>query len=139
MKAGKGFTPIYVGSATERSLGIEAFSDDKIKKFLNHMTDYEKGTLYITFIVPKDKVNDGMCTRRGPSPKKTIKCLEKVLIAVAYRKNKNLLNKQNRCLASFFINGALNSNVGRPTMTVSSFKDMMGFRDKSIVVIKDHE
>ena len=138
IKAGKGFTPIYVGSTTKQSLGKEAFTDDKFIKCLIQMNYYKKGTLHITFIVPKDKVDDDTSTRRGRCPKKTIECLEKVLIAVAYRKNKYLMNKQNRCLADFFINGALNSDAGGPKKEVTKFKNMMGLRGKSIVVVKTH-
>ena len=138
VKAGKGFTPIYVGSATRQTLGEEAFTSDKRLKCLQYMSEYGKGSLHITFVVPKDKIDSSMGTRRGRYPTKTIECLEKVLIAVAYRKNKHLMNKQNRCLSNFFINGALNSDAGRPREEVVKFKDMMGLRDKSIVVVKQN-
>lgn len=136
VRAGKGYTPIYVGSATKRSLGVEAFAGDKRLKCLQHMANYGKGTLHITFVVPKDKVDENSCTRRGRCPENIIKSLEKVLIAVAYRKNESLINKQNRCLADFYIKGALNSDGGFLSKAVFDFKDMMGMWDKEIVVIK---
>lgn len=135
IKAGRGFTPIYVGSATRQSLGKEAFNSDKLVKCMNHLTGYKKGSLQITFIVPKDKVDNSMSTRRGRRPSKIIECMEKALTAVAYRKNKSLENKHNRCVSGFFINGALNSNAGRPRKEVVAFKDMIGLSDKALVVI----
>lgn len=135
IKAGKGFTPIYIGSATKQSLGKESFDGDKLLKCLQHMASYLKGSLQITFIVPKDKIADDARTRRGRCPAKTIWKLEKVLTAVAYRKNNNLVNKHNHCLAEFFINGAMNSDAGRPRKDVVAFKEMMGLCDKFLVVV----
>ena len=135
IKAGRGFTPIYVGSTTKRTLGEEAFDSDKLLKCLQHITSYKKGSLQVSFIIPKDKFDRNVKTRRGRCPKKIIEKLEKVLTAVAYRKNKNLINIQNRCMAEFFIRGALNSEEGRPKKEVAVFKQMIGLRDKLSVVI----
>ena len=135
IKAGKGFTPIYVGSTTKKTLGEEAFDGDKLLKCLQHLTNYKKGSLQVTFIVPKDKIDQTVKTRRGRCPKKIIEKLEKVLTAVAYRKNKNLINIQNRCISEFYIRGALNSENGRPKKDVAVFKRMIGLHDKLPVVI----
>lgn len=137
VRAGKGSIPIYVGSTTERTLGSEAFTHTNLHHHcLQYLARYKKATLFITFIVPKDKADQNAKTRRGKCPKKTILKLEKVLTALAFRKNRNLLNKQNRGLQEFFIPGAINTNAGRPTTAVAEFKDMMGFGNKSVVVVK---
>ena len=137
VRAGKGYTPIYVGSATRQSLGVEAFNSANQLKCLQYMADYKKGSLHITFIAPKDKIDPDTETRRGCCPEKIIQKLEKVLIAVAFRKNRNLINKQNLGMLPFVINGALNSDAGRPRKEVADFKNMLGLRDKSIVVVEN--
>ncbi len=135
VKAGRGFTPIYVGSATEQSLGEEAFTSDKLLKCLQYLAEYKKGSLYITFVAPKNKVDPTAITHRGPCPTKRIQKLEKVLTAVAYRKNRKLINKRNRGLQEFFINGALNSNAGQPRNEVADFKKMIGLLDNIIILV----
>ena len=135
VKASKGYTPIYVGSATKQTLGEEAFGPEKRLKILEQMAYYQKGTLKVSFIVPADKIDSNLPTRRGKCPKNLILKMEKVLTAIAYRKNARLINKKNRALQGFFINGALNSDAGRPSGEVREFKKMIGLRDKSMVVL----
>lgn len=135
IKAGRGFSPIYVGSATRQCLGKEAFDSDKFLKCLQHIAGYKKCSLQITFVVPRDKIDTNVDTRRGRCPRKTIGKLEKVLTAIAFRKNQNLINKQNLCLADFFINGVLNSDSGRPRKEVSAFKSMMGLQGKTVLIV----
>lgn len=135
VKVGRGVAPIYVGSATRQTLGKEAFNDRNLRKCERYIRQYKRPVAYITFIAPNDKVDSGAKTRRGNCPKKTIQKLEKVLTAVAFRRNRTLINTQNRGLQDFFIHGALNCNPGRPRAEVADFKDMLGLQDKSIVVV----
>lgn len=135
VKAGKGFTPIYVGSATRQPLGKEAFGSDKFLKCLQHIASYKNCSLQISFVVPRNKVDSDMDTHRGRCPRKKILKMEKILTAIAFRKNNNLINKQNLCFSDLFINGVLNSDAGRPRKEVSAFKKLMGLNDKTVFVL----
>ena len=129
VKAGKGYTPVYVGSAVEQTLGEEAFSADKGLKYLEQMVDYAKGTLMVSFVVPEK--------RRGRTPKRAIQQLEKYLTVVAYRKNRNLINVKNLGRVGWYIAGAVHAKPGAPRNEVKEFKKMMGLTHKAILIVEN--
>ena len=95
-KAGKGYTPIYVGKAT-KSFEQECFEPHKTSDHYNRaLADRYKGTPVMFFLAAEE--------RRGRTNKKSIDDLETELIRWARDKNSKLSNKS-KGFYSWGING----------------------------------
>ncbi len=117
IRAGKGFTPMYVGKATI-SFKQEIFSSNKIVKY-NDAIFGRSGTPVLFFLIHPIK--------KGGNNKKHISELEKHLIENGSIKNPELLNKQGKGKYEWTIEGVSKSNGGYPGKTAKQFKKMFGF------------
>jgi hypothetical protein len=118
MKAGGGFTPFYVGKAT-KSFGQEAFTNDKIAKYLPVLSQYKSGTPVMFFI--------SYPMKKGVVNKVHIAELEKFLIQQAVIANPYLTNIKNAKPLKWGIAGVLRSDTKKPTLAAKSFKNLLGF------------
>jgi len=117
MRAGKGFTPWYVGK-TKSSLVSECFADHKRLKYNEILCDGNKGTPVMFFIAPKDSVK--------VVEKKDLASIEKQLIQIAYAKNPDLKNVHGTNVANWIIEGVIRSGQGKPSKKARQFRTMMG-------------
>ncbi|MBC8870464.1 MAG: hypothetical protein H8E44_13665 [Planctomycetes bacterium] len=116
-RAGKGYKPWYVGSAT-KTFGQEALSDRNRRIYLEVMAQYQKGTPVLFFVIHP--------TQRGPTNKKTISEIEEFLIGYSARANPDLKNVQGNRASKWSINGLLRSSKGKPTSAATKFKQCVG-------------
>jgi hypothetical protein len=118
-KAGKGFTPGYVGKAT-KSLGQEVFAFHKLNRYQEFLVQYGKGTPLLFFIlapVKKGKPNDSQIGK-----------VEKYLINMALTANPGLLNQQYTKSENWGIRGVVRGGKGNIAKGTISFRQMMGIR-----------
>ncbi len=119
LKAGKGFTPWYIGKAT-KSLKQECFSFHKLANHFNEVLfKGNKGTPVIFFVVAQGK--------KKKIPKDVINNLEKFLIQSALYKNPKITNVGNtKNLPNWGIEGIIRSGRGRSSAGSKVFSKMMG-------------
>lgn len=125
LRAGKGYTPWYVGMAQKQSFDKECFNHKNITQYLKLIAK-KKGTLVLFFLAKKtsDKKNSRFCK---PTSRKysDIEFLEDYFIGTALQKNPELLNQQKtRYLKNIQVPGFMNSPKGAA-------------RKKEAVVFKD--
>jgi hypothetical protein len=115
LKAGKGYTPYYVGQACKRSIVDEALNPSNREKY-NEVLGESKGTPML-FLIP-------MLTPTGKFRKKTqaegkleaVDFLERYLITTAIEKNENLINnKETRFMRNIHVVGFFNATKGEAT------------------------
>lgn len=120
LRAGKGFTPWYVGQAS-KCFAQECFTDHKLNHFNAALFAGKKGTPVMFFVAPigtKNKV-----------PVAELNHMEKELTQDALKKNPELRNVQNtRRLPQWSIKGVVRSNRGAPPNGAKQFAKMMGLR-----------
>lgn len=128
----KGFKPVYVGKATEQSLGTEALSDHKVLKINSALRKNRWGRLVVAFVIPEKK--------SGRPPKNLIEEIEHVLIQYAYAKNPQIENVHGISLCGWFIEGVMNRIKGRPSAEAEEFRQLVGIThhtgQKASVAIK---
>mgnify|MGYP001560557112 CR=1 FL=1 len=83
MRAGRGFTPYYVGKAARQPFLRECYTPDKRNKF-NAALAHQRGTPVIIFLPSP--------LRRGRTNLPAIAALEQEMIQYGYEKNPRLLN-----------------------------------------------
>jgi hypothetical protein len=110
IKAGKGFTPYYVGQARSQTMVKEALNADNIGKYNGACSD-SKGTPVIFFlpmVTPSGKY------RKASKPRLPfLDFLERWLISEAINKNQDLINnKETKFLRSIHVPGLFNSKQG---------------------------
>lgn len=120
LRAGKGFSPWYVGRAS-KGFAKECFTDHKLTHFNTALFKGRKGTPVMFFVAPvgnKNKV-----------PVAELNHMEKELTQDALKKNPALCNVQNtRDLPQWSIKGVVRSNRGAPTNGAKQFAKMMGLK-----------
>jgi hypothetical protein len=117
LKAGKGYSPWYVGKAT-KSMKQECMALASMRHYNAVLANGDKGTPVMFFVVPegaKNKVGKNVCDD-----------IETFLIQSAYKANPALRNIQKTKVPEWSIKGLVRSGQGRPTKTEESFKTMMG-------------
>ncbi len=112
IRAGRGYTPIYVGKAT-KSFKQEAFHSHKLSKYQQAMVDYVKGTPTMFFLCHP--------TKKGKNNHQHISKLEQYLIQAAVVVNPNLMNIQGTKTESWGIKGVLRSSCGQPPKPAKEF------------------
>ena len=117
LRAGKGFTPWYVGKAT-KTLEQEAFTShkrgDHYNKILRNGGIGTPVMLYAAQSGTKRKI-----------PPKEISHMEKTLIEYAAHKNPKLSNVKSRSVPRWGIKGVIRSPKGTHSATSKVFKSMM--------------
>lgn len=118
IRAGKGWTPAYVGKAT-KGFKREVFSPHKLSRYQQFLADYLKGTPIIFFVVTPSK-------KGGPNVAH-IEELEAFLIQLGVAANPDLLNIKGTKAAEWGIVGILRGGSGKPTFSARQFRKLMKF------------
>jgi hypothetical protein len=116
IKAGRGYTPAYVGKAT-RTFKQEVFAPHKLAKYQQFLADYRKGTPILFLVVTP--------TKRGAPNVTHINDLEAFLIQIALAANPDLLNIKGTQMEEWGIAGVLRGGKGKPAKDAIEFKKMM--------------
>lgn len=116
IRAGKGFTPGYVGRAT-KSFRQEVFAPHKLSKYQQMLADYQRGTPVLFFLVAP--------MRKGKPNATHVSELEEFLIQVGVAANENLLNIRGTKEENWGVAGVLRSGIGKPSKGARQFKSMM--------------
>lgn len=116
VRAGKGYTPVYVGRAT-RSFHPECFTYHKLNYYHRCLIDYSRGTPVMFFVVSP--------RARGRANASVIGEVEKYLIALAETANPNLSNVQGRTKEWWGIRGVVRGGKGKPSIDVREFRRLM--------------
>ena len=117
MRAGKGFTPYYIGKATKSFAG-ECFTSHKVIKYNEALASYRKGRPVLFFVVHP--------IQKGALNKKVISKIEGFLIQLGVARNPDLLNIQNTRQDKWAIAGVVRGRRGKPSTAAQAFKKMMG-------------
>ena len=118
LRAGKGFTPWYVGQA-KKSFKQEIFAIHK-KDIYNSVLANKMGTPMM-FLIGTSKKNQFL--------EKEIKDLESFLIFWARKANKGLKNQQNN-KDTWGIAGVYNSDIGKPSTALKNLKGLLNLEGK---------
>jgi len=120
-RAGRGYTPWYVGKTTNSMRG-ECFQPDKTQKYNEALQKAGHGRPMLFFVV--------RCSgARGRVPSAAIGDMEKQLIHDGLQKNDRLLNTHNRNnLPCWAIKGVVRSGKGAPSRPAVKFRTMMGLQ-----------
>ena len=110
VRAGKGYTPYYVGRAEKNSILNEFLNPSNIGKY-NDVLSYTKGTpviFLLPMLTPQDKYR-----KLATGELKSLRFLERWLIAQCIEKNPNLVNnKETKFLRAIHVKGVLNATQG---------------------------
>jgi hypothetical protein len=117
MRAGKGFTPWYVGR-TKSCFLKECFAEHKRGKYNDVLFNGRQGTPVMFFVAPRDGVR--------VVEKSDLASMEKHLIQIAYAKNSELKNVHGTKATSWIIDGVIRSGKGKPSKKAKQFRTMMG-------------
>ncbi|GAB5453189.1 MAG: hypothetical protein Hals2KO_35170 [Halioglobus sp.] len=117
IRAGRGYTPIYVGKAT-KSFRQECFTYHKLSHYHRCLIDYARGTPVMFFVV--------LPSSRGRTNNSVISDVEGYLIALGETANPRLSNVQGRSNEKWGIRGVVRGGKGKTNSAVSDFKTMMG-------------
>ena len=124
IRAGKGSRPWYVGMAEKQSFKKECFTPHKINHYNNAIAN-RKGTPMLTLIAKYTK-NDKLVSPTG-SLHRDIQHVETMLIGSCLRKNPDLQNKRDtKLFRDMIVRGVLNDVKGKPTASISDFKNLIG-------------
>jgi len=116
IRAGKGWTPGYVGKAT-KSFKQEVFAHHKLTRYQQFLADYLKGTPVVFFIIAPKK--------KGAPNSAHIGQLESFLIQVGLAANPNLLNVKGTKAEEWGIAGVLRGGKGKTSATAKQFSKLM--------------
>lgn len=116
IRAGKGFTPSYVGKAT-KTFKQEAFAPHKLTRYQQALADYRKGTPIMFFVIAPKK--------KGAPNNKHIGQLEVFLIQAGLAANPDLLNIKGTKQESWGISGVLRGGKGKRSAAAHSFRALM--------------
>jgi hypothetical protein len=116
LKAGKGFTPWYVGKAT-KNFKQEALHPTKRNHYNEVIFNGKRGTP-VFFLIAKP-------AHLKTIPKRQIDDLEVFLIQIAYYKNPELKNKQNANEPGWSITGVVRGGKGKASVNAKQFKLML--------------
>lgn len=116
MRAGRGFTPAYVGKAT-RTFGGEVFAPHKLAYYHQVLAEYKRGTP-VLFLVTAPK-------KRGIPNNSHVGELEAFLIQTALAANPHIMNVKGTKAEDWGIVGILRSGRGKASLAAKNFRRMM--------------
>ena len=116
IRAGKGWTPGYVGKATN-NLKQEVFAHHKLTRYQQFLADYQKGTPVLFFLIAPKK--------KGAPNAAHIGELESFLIQVGLAANPHLLNVKGTKAEEWGIGGVLRGGKGKISTTAKQFRELM--------------
>jgi len=118
MRAGKGFTPWYVGQA-KKGFKQETFTPHKLGKYNQALSLAGKGTPVLFLVAPQGS--------QRKVPVTEINHMEKELIQDALLENPRLTNVQHtKNVPRWSIRGVVRSGPGKPPANAREFRIMMG-------------
>jgi hypothetical protein len=121
IRAGKGFTPAYVGKATKR-FKQEVFAHHKLTRYQRYLADVAKGTPVLFFVIAPKK--------KGAPNAKHITQLEVFLIQAGVAANPDFfLNVQGTKVEEWGITGVLRSGKGKRSKPAKDFSQLMKIAD----------
>jgi hypothetical protein len=113
IRAGGGYTPIYVGMTTN-SFKQECFMPHQMRHYNYGLAAYKSGTPVMFFLIP-----------HGRTERTMTKEVEKFLIQLASEVNPDLRNRQNKTLPKWRIKGVIRGEQGETTAPAREFRKMM--------------
>ena len=116
IRAGKGWTPAYVGKAT-KSFKREIFAHHKLTRYQQFLVDYQKGTPVLFFAVAPTKKGAPNAAHMGE--------LEKFLIQTGLAANQDLMNIKGTKAEEWGIAGVLRGGKGKASQAARDFKKIM--------------
>ena len=120
IRAGKGFSPLYVGSAT-KTFKQECFNPSNRHKYLDGLADYKKCSPVMFFVVhPK---------QAGKTNIKEIEEIETFITQLASEKNPNLKNVKGAKRPKWSIKGVIRSGKGKPNGSAKLLRQAIGLKD----------
>lgn len=117
LRAGKGFSPWYVGKAT-KGMGQECMGPHQLQHYNAVLSKGYKGTPAMFFVTrdgAKNKISMRICDE-----------MESFLIQTAFYKNPDLRNVQKAKGPEWTIDGVVRGERGKPTNGELGFRKMMG-------------
>lgn len=117
LRAGRGYTPWYVGKTKKQSFKDECFGQFQLGKY-NKVLFNHKGTPVVFFVAPGGSKN--------VVPREVARELEHYLIQQGFHENPRILNKANAKEPRWGIKGVLRSDKGKPDWIAKAFAMMMG-------------
>ena len=116
IRAGKGYTPAYVGKAT-RSLKQEVFAPHKLNRYQQFLAEYVKATPVLFLILTP--------IQKGMPNNKQIGSIEKHLITLGVSANPDLLNQKETKSPDWGIMGVIRGGKGKVSSGTRDFRQMM--------------
>ncbi len=116
-RAGKGYTPGYVGKAT-RALKQEVFTPDKLNKYQKFLIQRKKGAPIFFFVLAP--------VRKGKASLSQIAKVEKYLINLSVMANPNLINQHFTKADRWGIRGVIRGGRGKVARGTGDFRQMLG-------------
>ena len=116
-RAGKGYTPGYVGKAA-KGLRQEIFTPDKLNKYNKFLIQRKKGASIFFFVLAP--------LRKGQANRRQIAKAEKYLITLAVAANPKLINQHYTKSERWGIRGLINGGKGKVARGVGDFRQMLG-------------
>ena len=116
IRAGRGYTPIYVGKAT-KTFQAECYTYHKLDHYHRCLVDYARGTPVMFFVLAPRK--------RGRANASMLKDVEQYLITVAETANPELSNVQGRAKHAWGIRGVIRGGKGKPGAAIREFKRLV--------------
>jgi len=117
IRAGKGYTPGYVGKAT-KSVNQEVFAYHKLTRYHQFLANYAKGTPVVFFVLAP--------SQKGKPNVSQINAVEKYLIELGTTANERLLNVKDTNPPGWGIQGVVRSGKGKTSTGTKDFRTMMG-------------
>jgi len=124
LENGGNFVPWYVGKTEKLSFQVECSSKNH---FFNSEITYEhNGTPYL-FLIPRLTASGKKFSKPTKGKLPDVDALETMLIGMALKKNKHLLNvKKTALLREIKVPGIINSSQARPTSSESALRNALG-------------
>ncbi len=118
IRAGKGYTPCYIGQAT-KGFARECFQPHKLLKFGKALLSRQKGTPVMFFVVHPP-------VKQGRINGTEIDDIESYLINLGATHNPRLLNERGREAPTWSIDGVVRAGRGKPSHEAREFKKLFG-------------
>jgi hypothetical protein len=119
IRAGKGYTPGYVGKAT-KGFKKETFTHHKLTRYQQFLVDYAKGTPVLFFLVAP--------VAKGKPNNSRISAIETYLINLGIVANPDLMNEKGTKPPSWGIQGVINGEQGKVSAVTKEFRRMLGIK-----------
>ena len=122
LRAGRGYTPWYVGQACKRSILKEALNPSNREKY-NKVLSERKGTPTIFFIPKQTPGGKFRKIKKAGGGLEAVNFLERWLISTCIQKNPELVNnRETKFLRNIHVTGIFNAKKGEAHKSAQSLK-----------------